>query len=131
MEFRDAVYRVVRSLRLFELGYTSAKRTPVDYQIRVRSLSEYIEVRLNFELFKHDKLRAYEEMTDGHLFVVDQVFDESGRWYSKVVVSLCEKPDELSLDDYESLTKIVTDLVGGLSVSFSSNKNKLNIQIEG
>ena len=51
MEFRELILRVVSTIRVYEKGFTSVKRNPVDYQIRVKSLSEFIECRINFESF--------------------------------------------------------------------------------
>lgn len=129
MEFKDAVYNVVKSLRLYEKDFTSAKRTPVDYQVRVKSLSEYIECRLNFESFKIDSLRRYEEIMDGYLFSVDSIFDVNGNSYSRVIIKIGEKPDILSSNDYENIINEVSKIIGGNKLSFSSNKNNLELSV--
>jgi hypothetical protein len=131
MDFNNVVFNTVKTLRLFEKGFTSCKRTPVDYQTRPESLSEFIEIRLNFESFKVKELEKLEQMMDGRLFVVKDITNERNNSYDKVVISLNEnKPEMISDEDYINLISNAKVILGGSTISFSSDKRNLNIVIE-
>lgn len=130
MKFNEIVAKVVSTIRVYEKGFTSVKRTPVDYQVRITSLSEFIEFRLNFEAFKMDSLRSYEELMDGYLFKVDSLENEDGNSFSKANISLGIKPEYMSEEIYNNLINSVIKEIGGNTISFTSDRNNLNLLIE-
>jgi hypothetical protein len=94
-------------------------------------LSEFIEIRLNFESFKVKELEKLEQMMDGRLFVVKDITNERNNSYDKVVISLNEnKPEMISDEDYINLISNAKVILGGSTISFSSDKRNLNIVIE-
>lgn len=129
MEFRELISRVVSTIRVYEKGFTSVKRNPVDYQIRVKSLSEFIECRINFESFKIDELRKYEELMDGNLFIVSSLDGENGNSFDRATILIGSKPSYMSDNEYDDLVESVSKFIGGNTVTFTSDKNNLGINI--
>lgn len=129
MEFRELILRVVSTIRVYEKGFTSVKRNPVDYQIRVKSLSEFIECRINFESFKIDELRKYEELMDGNLFIVSSLDGENGNSFDRATILIGSKPSYMSDNEYDDLVESVSKFIGGNTVTFTSDKNNLGINI--
>lgn len=129
MEFRELISRVVSTIRVYEKGFTSVKRNPVDYQIRVKSLSEFIECRINFESFKIDELRKYEELMDGNLFIVSSLDGENGNSFDRATILIGSKPNYMSDNEYDDLVESVSKFIGGNTVTFTSDKNNLGINI--
>lgn len=127
----DKVIRnVVSTIRLFEKGFTSVQRNPVDLSVRIGSVGEFVECRLNFELFKVDEFRNYEEMMDGYLMKVRKVEGERSRGYSRIHVSIGDKPGQMNDELYNEIVNKVASLIGGKCISFSDDKRNLNIVIE-
>lgn len=127
----DGVIRnVVSTIRLFEKGFTSVQRNPVDLSIRIGSVGEFVECRLNFEMFKMEEFKNYEEMMDGYLMKVIRVDNERPRGYSRIHISIGDKPKDMSEDMYLGMVNRVTELIGGRVISFSDDKRNLNIAIE-
>lgn len=130
MNIENAVYNVVDTLRKFELGFTSVKRNPIDYQIRVSSLEEFIECRLNYELFKIAELARAEELMDGYLFVVRYINGARGNRFNQAVIELSTTcPSNMSEDEFNELMSEVESIIGGRSLTFSSNRNNLSLII--
>lgn len=131
MEMEEVVLKVVNTLKVYEKGFTSVKRNPVDYQKRVESLSEFVECRINFELFKDSRFKELEEIMDSHLFEVESINDENPfkNSFSSITLSIGSKPVNVSDDEYESVINSLTNLIGGTSISFSSDRNNLNLII--
>lgn len=131
MEMEEVILKVVNTLKVYEKGFTSVKRNPVDYQKRVESLSEFVECRINFELFKDSRFKELEEIMDSHLFEVESINDENPfkNSFSSITLSIGSKPVNVSDDEYENVINSLTDLIGGTSISFSSDKNNLGINI--
>lgn len=129
MEFRELISRVVSTIRVYEKGFTSVKRNPVDYQIRVKSLSEFIECRINFESFKIDELRKYEELMDGNLFIVSSLDGENGNSFDRATILIGSKLSYMSDNEYDDLVESVSKFIGGNTVTFTSDKNNLGINI--
>ena len=129
MEFRELISRIVSTIRVYEKGFTSVKRNPVDYQIRVKSLSEFIECRINFESFKIDELRKYEELMDGNLFIVSSLDGENGNSFDRATILIGSKPSYMSDNEYDDLVESVSKFIGGNTVTFTSDKNNLGINI--
>lgn len=131
MEIEDVILKVVNTLKVYEKGFTSVKRNPVDYQKRVESLSEFVECRVNFELFKDSKFKELEEIMDSHLFEVESINDENSfkNSFSSITLSIGNKPINMSEEDYRNVTESLIDLIGGTSISFSSDRNNLNLVI--
>ena len=127
----EVVLKVVNTLKVYEKGFTSVKRNPVDYQKRVESLSEFVECRINFELFKDSRFKELEEIMDSHLFEVESINDENPfkNSFSSIILSIGSKPVNVSDDEYENVINSLTDLIGGTSISFSSDRNNLNLII--
>lgn len=127
----EVVLKVVNTLKVYEKGFTSVKRNPVDYQKRVESLSEFVECRINFELFKDSRFKELEEIMDSHLFEVESINDENPfkNSFSSITLSIGSKPVNVSDDEYENVINSLTDLIGGTSISFSSDRNNLNLII--
>lgn len=131
MEIEEVILKVVNTLKVYEKGFTSVKRNPVDYQKRVESLSEFVECRVNFELFKDSKFKELEEIMDSHLFEVESINDENPfkNSFSSITLSIGNKPINMSEEDYRNVTESLIDLIGGTSISFSSDRNNLNLVI--
>lgn len=131
MEMEEVVLKVVNTLKVYEKGFTSVKRNPVDYQKRVESLSEFVECRINFELFKDSRFKELEEIMDSHLFEVESINDENPfkNSFSSITLSIGSKPVNVSDDEYENVINSLTNLIGGTSISFSSDRNNLNLII--
>lgn len=131
MEMEEVILKVVNTLKVYEKGFTSVKRNPVDYQERVESLSEFVECRINFELFKDSRFKELEEIMDSHLFEVESINDENPfkNSFSSITLSIGSKPVNVSDDEYENVINSLTDLIGGTSISFSSDRNNLNLII--
>lgn len=131
MEMEEVILRVVNTLKVYEKGFTSVKRNPVDYQKRAESLSEFVECRINFELFKDSKFKELEEIMDSHLFEVDSINDENPfkNSFSSITLSIGRKPIGMSDEEYEKVTNSLINLIGGTSMSFSSDRNNLNLVI--
>lgn len=131
MEMEEVILKVVNTLKVYEKGFTSVKRNPVDYQKRVESLSEFVECRINFELFKDSRFKELEEIMDSHLFEVESINDENPfkNSFSSITLSIGSKPVNVSDDEYENVINSLTDLIGGTSISFSSDRNNLNLII--
>lgn len=127
----EVALKVVNTLKVYEKGFTSVKRNPVDYQKRVESLSEFVECRINFELFKDSRFKELEEIMDSHLFEVESINDENPfkNSFSSITLSIGSKPVNVSDDEYENVINSLTDLIGGTSISFSSDRNNLNLII--
>lgn len=117
----NALSKVVDTLKYYEKDYVSAKRNPIDSQERSTSMSHYLECRINFEFFKIDEFRELEEMTDGHLFVVKFIEGEREKDYDIATIVI---NDELNID-----VSSIIKYLGGRSMSFSSNKDDLNLII--
>lgn len=131
MEMEEVILKVVNTLKVYEKGFTSVKRNPVDYQKRVESLSEFVECRINFELFKDSRFKELEEIMDSHLFEVESINDENlfKNSFSSITLSIGSKPVNVSEDEYENVINSLTNLIGGTSISFSSDRNNLNLII--
>lgn len=131
MEMEEVVLKVVNTLKVYEKGFTSVKRNPVDYQKRVESLSEFVECRINFELFKDSRFKELEEIMDSHLFEVESINDENPfkNSFSSITLSIGSKPVNVSDNEYENVINSLTNLIGGTSISFSSDRNNLNLII--
>ena len=131
MEMEEVALKVVNTLKVYEKGFTSVKRNPVDYQKRVESLSEFVECRINFELFKDSRFKELEEIMDSHLFEVESINDENPfkNSFSSITLSIGSKPVNVSDDEYENVINSLTNLIGGTSISFSSDRNNLNLII--
>lgn len=131
MEMEEVILKVVNTLKVYEKGFTSVKRNPVDYQKRVESLSEFVECRINFELFKDSRFKELEEIMDSHLFEVESINDENPfkNSFSSITLSIGSKPVNVSDDEYENVINSLTNLIGGTSISFSSDRNNLNLII--
>lgn len=131
MEIEEVILKVVNTLKVYEKGFTSVKRNPVDYQKRVESLSEFVECRMNFELFKDSRFKELEEAMDSHLFEVESISDENSfkNSFSSITLSIGSKPINMSEEDYSHITESLISLIGGTSVSFSSDRNNLNLVI--
>lgn len=131
MEIEEVILKVVNTLKVYEKGFTSVKRNPVDYQKRVESLSEFVECRMNFELFKDSRFKELEEGMDSHLFEVESISDENSfkNSFSSITLSIGGKPINMSEEDYSHITESLISLIGGTSVSFSSDRNNLNLVI--
>lgn len=127
----EVVLKVVNTLKVYEKGFTSVKRNPVDYQKRVESLSEFVECRINFELFKDSRFKELEEIMDSHLFEVESINDENPfkNSFSSITLSIGSKPVNVSDNEYENVINSLTNLIGGTSISFSSDRNNLNLII--
>ena len=127
----EVILKVVNTLKVYEKGFTSVKRNPVDYQKRVESLSEFVECRINFELFKDSRFKELEEIMDSHLFEVESINDENPfkNSFSSITLSIGSKPVNVSHDEYENVINSLTNLIGGTSISFSSDRNNLNLII--
>ena len=127
----EVILKAVNTLKVYEKGFTSVKRNPVDYQKRVESLSEFVECRINFELFKDSRFKELEEIMDSHLFEVESINDENPfkNSFSSITLSIGSKPVNVSDDEYENVINSLTDLIGGTSISFSSDRNNLNLII--
>lgn len=127
----EVILKVVNTLKVYEKGFTSVKRNPVDYQKRVESLSEFVECRINFELFKDPRFKELEEIMDSHLFEVESINDENPfkNSFSSITLSIGSKPINMSEEDYSHITESLISLIGGTSVSFSSDRNNLNLVI--
>lgn len=127
----EVILKVVNTLKVYEKGFTSVKRNPVDYQKRVESLSEFVECRINFELFKDSRFKELEEIMDSHLFEVESINDENPfkNSFSSITLSIGSKPVNVSDDEYENVINSLTNLIGGTSISFSSDRNNLNLII--
>lgn len=127
----EVILKVVNTLKVYEKGFTSVKRNPVDYQKRVESLSEFVECRINFELFKDSRFKELEEIMDSHLFEVESINDENlfKNSFSSITLSIGSKPVNVSDDEYENVINSLTNLIGGTSISFSSDRNNLNLII--
>lgn len=127
----DLIYNVLNTLRKFELGFTSVKRNPIDYQIRVQSLEEFIECRLNFEAFKVSELLRAVELLDGYLFKVTHVEGVRRNRFNKIRIELSTScPEGVSQDEFDEIINDVENFIGGRSLSFSSNKNNMELIIE-
>lgn len=131
MEIEEVILKVVNTLKVYEKGFTSVKRNPVDYQKRVESLSEFVECRMNFELFKDSRFKELEEEMDSHLFEVESISDENSfkNSFSSITLSIGSKPINMSEEDYSHITESLISLIGGTSVSFSSDRSNLNLVI--
>ena len=131
MEMEEVILKVVNTLKVYEKGFTSVKRNPVDYQKRVESLSEFVECRINFELFKDSRFKELEEIMDSHLFEVESINDENPfkNSFSSITLSIGSKPVNVSDDEYENVINSLTNLIGGTSISFSSDRNNVNLII--
>lgn len=133
MDLENVVFNVVRTVKIYEKGFTSVKRNPVDYQVRVYSFSDFIENRINFESFKDDSLRPLEEAMDSNLFTIDSIEGErligGTTSYNRLTVRLSDKPSAMSEEEYEDIRSKFIELIGGECISFTSNKNKLDIVI--
>lgn len=131
MEMEEVILKVVNTLKVYEKGFTSVKRNPVDYQKRVESLSEFVECRINFELFKDSRFKELEEIMDSHLFEVESINDENlfKNSFRSITLSIGSKPVNVSDDEYENVINSLTNLIGGTSISFSSDRNNLNLII--
>lgn len=129
MTLENSIKSIVDTLKLFDEGFTSVKRNPVDLGVRVKSLSEFIECRFNFELFKLPEFKSYEELMDGYLFKVSCILNEGFRSYERITLEINdEKPEFLSDDSFRSIIRDVEELIGGKYISFSSDRKNLDIQ---
>ena len=128
-ELKVRIGEVIKSVGYYEKGFSSTKRTPVGDKERSESLSQYIECRLNFELFRVQKLRELEEMMDGHLFKVTNVDGEDGRKFESVSLTLDSKPIHLTDMEYNLVSMKLFEVIGGNSMKFGNKWRKPNIEV--
>jgi hypothetical protein len=124
MDINQMVYDVARTCRLYEKGFTSVKRSPVDYQTRPSSLKEFIECRINYEAFKYPELVELEQKFDGRLFKVLKLENVNyhRNTFDKVIIVVNDELDEDDMND-------ITSKLGAKGFSFTSDKHHLGIEL--
>lgn len=128
-----AVIEVVLSNKKYETYYSFAKRLPYLEDTRCMTLRQWMEVRLNFEIYDNiPELSEYVEKFNGELFEVIAVYDlnEDKRSFSEVEVSLVNSPnsyigDENYLDEIENVKAII----GSDKFKFDNNKKKTKVTL--
>jgi hypothetical protein len=110
-DIMNAVNKSLGSIHRFKEGVT-VKRNPLD-KVKVFSLSEFLECRLNFEMFGIPQLDILPILYDGNMWLLDYMDDQSFRSFTECKFSL-------NLDDYnpyeveknELLNDLMDDLDG-------------------
>lgn len=128
-ELEDIVFKVLSTIKKYESGFISAARTPVDPRERCYSVKDYVECRLNYELFKSDELVELEQMMDGYLLVATDITDENERHYDEITFEIGRKPDYLSEVLYENVVDRLIKSIGGNKIVFGSDKRNPSVKI--
>lgn len=132
-ELISAVKEVNKTLNKYESFYSFAKRLPTLEEERCMTFRQWIEVRLNNEIFWNiPELSEYEEKFSGELFEVVAVLDqnEDKCRFREVQVKLTESPnsyigDDNFLDELENVKKILK----GSSFKFNYSQKKTKVEI--
>lgn len=131
MEIKEIVTEVIGSLYYYDRdGYSYLKRCPTGDLINTRTLPDFIECRLNLELYYVPELVDLVKYFDGHLLVVSGVtdLDESKRKYRQVQVDLVYPGDEYFTGDPDRPDLVPTEIFeqikqvfGGTRLTFGCN----------
>lgn len=128
-ELENVVFKVLSTIKKYESGFVSAARTPVDPRERCYSVRDYVECRLNYELFKLDETVELEQLMDGYLLVATDITDENERHYDKITFEIGKKPDYLSDILYNDVVDRTISIIGGNKLIFGSDKRDPSVTI--
>ena len=136
-ELKQLVIDINSSLYCYDKdGCSHLKRSPTGELENVVSLRQFIECRLNLELFYIPELTDYVKYFDGHLFTVTQVdgLQEDKRRFDMVHADLMpderyflQDPDN-PIDPGETVERI-KEILGGTRISFGYSQRKIKINI--
>lgn len=139
MELNQLVVNINSSLYCYDKDSCSyLKRSPSGDLENITTFSQYIECRLNLEMFYIPELADLVKYFDGHLFVVKEIegLDEDNRRFTMVHAELNTTGDYFIMDpDNEDLSfpvvlEEIKKVLGGTKVSFGYSQKKIKINIE-
>lgn len=107
----DAVNRALGTIHKFKEGVT-VRRNPLD-RVKVASVSEFLECRINFEMFKIEALKELPYIYDGYMWLLDYIDGEDFRSFTECRYAL--NLDNYNPDDLEKnslLEDLLSDLDG-------------------
>jgi hypothetical protein len=133
LAIKTIISNVNRTLKSYEKGYCSVKRTPETYQERCESFEEFIERRFNFEASKIPELNDVVMRTEGKLFCCTEIEepDEKKRKFKSATIKI--NYNDLLLDEDEILKDEVTKIIeflGGDRIQFNSVRKKIKLTID-
>jgi hypothetical protein len=133
LAIKTIISNVNRTLKSYEKGYCSVKRTPETYQERCESFEDFIERRFNFEASKIPELNDVVMRTEGKLFCCTEIEepDEKKRKFKSATVKI--NYADLLLDDDEILKDEVTKIIeflGGDRIQFNSVRKKIKLTVD-
>lgn len=133
IELEQAIVEVIESLRYYEAEFRSVKRCPLSTDLeRIHTLRQYIECRLNFELYSVPELREYAPFFDGHLFNVLSIsgVDEKKRRFQTFEAALNFGCPEYGGEDIEEDMERILERLGGSRILVTYSRRKPRIIIE-
>lgn len=132
IELENAIIDVVSSLRNYEAEYRSLLRYPGAEKERIHSFSQYIDCRVNFEMYILPGLTDIADNFGGHLFSVIAIegANERTRRFSRIVVGINEGYSGYWGDDLEGDLARVRSYLGGSRITIVYSKRKPTIFID-
>lgn len=128
-ELESIVFKVLSTIKKYEGGFVSVSRNPIDPRERVNSVKDFVECRLNYELFKIDELRDIEEIMDGHLLVATEITDELGRHYDTITLEVGDRYGIMSDQQHKYVVEKFINIIGGNKIIFGSDKRDPSVRI--
>lgn len=131
IEINSSLYQYDRD------GYSYLKRSPNGELENTRTLRQFIECRLNLELFYIPEISDYVKYFDGHLFTVTSIegLQEDKKKFSKVIAEMnysdqffLQDPDEPK-DPWE-LLDYIKESIGGTRISFGYSQRRIKVTVE-
>ncbi len=136
-ELKQLVIDINSSLYCYDKdGCSYLKRSPSGELENVVSLRQFIECRLNLELFYIPELTDYVKYFDGHLFTVTQVdgLQEDKRRFDMVHANLMPDYQYFLYDpdnpvEPDEIVNQIKEILGGTSISFGYSQKKIKINV--
>lgn len=139
LDLKQLVVDINSSLYLYDKdGYSYLKRNPSGELENVTTLSQFIECRLNLELFYVPELSDLIKYFDGHLFTVVSVdgLNEEKRRFDMVHAEMnmtgeyfITDPDQQDLS-FPVILEEIKKVLGGTKISFGYSQKKIKLFIE-
>lgn len=134
-EFLTAIRELIQSFGLsrYEQQYSKAKRLPnLDYTA-CNTFKDWVEVRLNSEIFLNvPELNEFLEKFSGELFIVTELFgeDEKRSKFKEATFSITNNPNSYIGDgSYLDELEKVKEIMGGESFKFNYSQKKTKITV--
>ena len=131
IEINSSLYQYDRD------GYSYLKRSPNGDLENIQSLRQFIECRLNLEMYYIPEISEYVKYFDGHLFTVVSVegLQEEKRKFSKVHAEM-NYSDQYFLQDPDDpkdpwdLLATIRDILGGTKISFGYSQRRVKVTVD-